>query len=74
MEDNKIKAMNHTIQTTQGDFNPLIEYAKLYRYHLASAALVALALMVGTIAYSIAEIHVDPFTKKKKIVLISNEF
>ncbi len=66
--------MNQRIMTTRGNFNPLLEYAKLYRHNLAYLALAALAMVLAGVAYSLAAIHIDPFNNKKKIVLVSNEF
>jgi hypothetical protein len=66
--------MKETIETTQGNFNPVFQYLKLFRSQFIYLGAIGLFVIVGAILIKVTGIHQDSFTKKKKFVLISDEF
>lgn len=73
--------MNETIQISKDSFNPLVliilfktSYIKLFKRQVFFALFTGLLAAFGFLLSTISGICEDPFTKKKKFMLISDKF
>ncbi len=66
--------MRESIENTKGQFSPLVQYIKLFKKQLFYFTLFGFFAVSIIIVWKVVGVYEDPFSKRKKIVIVSDEF